>query len=179
MLRPMPGGELPYDRLAAICGPPTNARSASRNARTCGGKSRRHRVASGQLRARESVRNRTRAHACPRERRVRDLTGVRGSAGYDEFLVRRAFYRAMYPLRGTLLPAGDARAALRTIVHSSRREMQPARRAEAARPRGAAHAQNKGSSGGMPTTKDFRKFQRSYLIVYVCAVMADWSLPPP
>lgn len=39
-----------------------------------------------------------------------------------------------------------------------------------------ANLQNKGgaSSGGMPTTSDFKKFQRSYLIVYVCAVMADW-----
>ena len=38
------------------------------------------------------------------------------------------------------------------------------------------YLQNKGgaSAGGMPTTSDFKKFQRSYLIVYVCAVMADW-----
>ncbi len=41
--------------------------------------------------------------------------------------------------------------------------------------------QNKGSAsaGGMPTTSDFKKFQRSYLIVYVCAVMGDWSLSSP
>lgn len=43
-----------------------------------------------------------------------------------------------------------------------------------------ANLQNKGgaSSGGMPTTSDFKKFQRSYLIVYVCAVMADWLQGP-
>jgi len=42
------------------------------------------------------------------------------------------------------------------------------------------YLQNKGgaSSGGMPTTSDFKKFQRSYLIVYVCAVCADWLQGP-
>eukprot|EP00802_Teleaulax_amphioxeia_P013564 Tamp_13616.p1 GENE.Tamp_13616~~Tamp_13616.p1 ORF type:complete len:472 (-),score=126.06 Tamp_13616:287-1588(-) len=30
----------------------------------------------------------------------------------------------------------------------------------------------------MPTTSDFKKFQRSYLIVYVCAVMGDWLQGP-
>ena len=40
--------------------------------------------------------------------------------------------------------------------------------------------QNKGNSsaGGLPTTSDFKKFQRSYLIVYICAVMADWLQGP-
>ena len=29
-----------------------------------------------------------------------------------------------------------------------------------------------------PTSEDFQKFQRSYLIVYVCAVMGDWLQGP-
>ena len=94
------------------------------------------------------------------------------------FIVLCILCAALYYLQVTQAPR-VARAAPRTIVHSIRRELQPARRAEAARPRGAAHVQNKGKIGGMPTTSDFKKFQRSYLIVYVCAVMADWSLPPP
>jgi len=42
------------------------------------------------------------------------------------------------------------------------------------------YLQNKGgaSSGHSPTTSDFKKFQRSYLIVYVCAVCADWLQGP-
>ena len=32
--------------------------------------------------------------------------------------------------------------------------------------------------GGSPTTLEFRRLQRSYLVVYVCAVLADWLQGP-
>ncbi|EKX52644.1 hypothetical protein GUITHDRAFT_161244 [Guillardia theta CCMP2712] len=39
-------------------------------------------------------------------------------------------------------------------------------------------AQNRSKTAGSPTTSDFKKFQRLYLVVYFCSVMADWLQGP-
>eukprot|EP00284_Hemiselmis_tepida_P012743 CAMPEP_0174936374 /NCGR_PEP_ID=MMETSP1355-20121228/57156_1 /TAXON_ID=464990 /ORGANISM="Hemiselmis tepida, Strain CCMP443" /LENGTH=56 /DNA_ID=CAMNT_0016183143 /DNA_START=23 /DNA_END=190 /DNA_ORIENTATION=- len=36
------------------------------------------------------------------------------------------------------------------------------------------YVQNQGGSTSLNTTPDFKKFQRVYLLVYLCAVMGDW-----
>ena len=40
------------------------------------------------------------------------------------------------------------------------------------------YAQNKGLASAAPTTPDFKRFQRVYLVVYLCAVLSDWLQGP-
>mmetsp|Transcript_22665 Transcript_22665/g.56735 ORF Transcript_22665/g.56735 Transcript_22665/m.56735 type:complete len:468 (-) Transcript_22665:266-1669(-) len=40
------------------------------------------------------------------------------------------------------------------------------------------YIQNKGGATALNTTPDFKKFQRVYLLVYLCAVMGDWLQGP-
>ena len=40
------------------------------------------------------------------------------------------------------------------------------------------YVQNKGALASAPTTPDFKKFQRVYLVVYFCAVLSDWLQGP-
>ena len=40
------------------------------------------------------------------------------------------------------------------------------------------YIQNRGLATGSPTTPDFKRFQRVYLVVYLCAVLSDWLQGP-